>query len=121
MTTKVYIKNKTQKKNPNSEDKIFLCYEATTPPWDEKEVYAVEDEFNRFWFCHESDIELSKSSVHNFAEKVKEEYKPKNKASHQRRLHNPLIVQIVLGRAATKEELRKLLGQVEMRSSKGSI
>ncbi len=118
MTTKVYIKNKTQKKKLSPEDKIYLCYEPTTPPWDEKNLFSVEDDFNRFWFCHESDIELNNASLERFAQKVREEYKPRTKASNQRRLHNPLIVQIVLGRAATMDELRKLLGQVEMRRGK---
>ena len=112
--TRVCITAKFPKREARPEDQTYLCFEETTPPWDQADLFFVRDGSDRNWFCHTSPIELTQQACQAFAEQVKEEYTPRNKKSLQRRLHNPLIIQVVLCRAATLDELRELLGAVKL-------
>ena len=111
--TKVSITTRFPKRDARADDRIYLCFEETTPPWDQK-LFFVKDVSERNWFCHESNIELNNHALQRFAEQVKEDYTPRNKQSLQKRLHNLLIVQVVLCRAATLNELRDMLGAVPL-------
>lgn len=113
VATKVFIMTKFPKRHQKEGDRTYLCYEDTTPPWDQ-EIFFVKDEANRNWFCHETDIELSNDSLRSFAEQIKDDYSPKTEEALRRRLHNPLTIQVILCHAESLEELRNLLGIVKL-------
>jgi hypothetical protein len=115
--TKVCISTKFPQREARSADQSYLCYEETTPPWD-KDFFFIKDEAGRNWFCHASAIELNNHILQKFAEQIKEDYTPKNKKVLEKRLHSPLIIQIVLCRAASQDELKALLGTVQLQREK---
>jgi len=114
VATKLYLVTKFPKRPPTPQDKTYLCYEATTPPW-EKEIVYVEDSHKRSWFVHESDIELTEPALKRLLHQVKDEYNPTTPEALRRRHHNPLIIHIVLSRVASFDELAELLGTVSLR------
>ena len=119
-TTKVFLSTKIAKRESTNTDETYLCYEPTTPPWD-KEIVYVEDSEGRIWFVHTSDIKINHMALQELADNIMEDYKPRTEIAIQRRLHNPLFIQVVLSRASSLEELSQLLGTVKInRPSKGA-
>lgn len=116
--TRVFITRKVPKREPVDRDRAFLCYEPSCPPWD-KEIFFVQDEANRTWYCHEADMELNDAAIQHFADRLKQEYSPQNPAALARRVHNPLNIEVVVCQAADLDELRSLLGKVKLQYPAG--
>jgi len=113
VATKVFILTMFPKRQQRPGDKTYLCYEDTIPQWD-KDLFYVQGQNSRSWFCHESSMEISQSSLRGLAEQVKEDYSPQTEEALRRRLHNPLIAQIVVCRAENLAELQELLDTVNL-------
>lgn len=103
----------------DSEGDTYLCYEPTTPPWEVEGLFHIKDKQNRSWFCHESNIKFNKPSLEELANKLKKDYAPITKESAQRRIHNPLIIQIALCRVNSIEKLTEILSSVQLNAKNG--
>ena len=87
----------------------FVCYDANSPiPWREK-LFAITDEKDRTWFCH--DWQHPVSEAQNLVMSIRKEYPEVIRRS------TPIVFNLIVVRANGLEELRNLLSETNTSDS----
>ena len=93
-----------------NKDTHFLCYSDDSPiPW-EKKIFVVTDNRERNWFCHEFKQQLTEVELKKVANAISSDYTEKMRRTTM------LVVQLVAARANDFDELRNILGKVDLKT-----